>query len=231
MTRLVSRPLATTALVLMLVAGACGKGGGAGQGVASLSGDGDSSSDQSTKDGGATEEEVLAWVECMRGEGIQVPDPTVDDDGNLVLGAGPVVVADGTDDTGDGQNAQPLDGDKFRAATEECGDPPRAGGAFTEEDRQAFQDAALEMARCLRGEGLDVPDPDFSDQGPGGPPETGDGTDSSGAQGEVRRGPFGDLDPSDPKVEAAFDKCQAELGDSFPGPGGLVRGSSSDTSK
>lgn len=224
---------------VLLVTGACSNGGGRGDGVASL-GDGESAAGSDRDSDEPTEEEILAWVECMRGEGLDVADPTVDEDGNLVLDGGPrVQINRGDDDPGDEGDADdpPPDRNRFEAAIEKCGDPPRTGGEFTEEDRQAMQDAALEFAKCMRAEGIDVPDPDFSEMGPGGPPRAASGPDdadatddadsaqSDGGERRVLRGPFGELDMSDPATEAAFEKCQETMGDDFPGPRRATAGS------
>lgn len=211
----------------ILLLGAC-SGGGSDGGVATLASEGESAAagaDTPASDA-PTEEEILDWVECMRNEGLDIADPTVNEDGNLVLGGGPrggiggPRPAAGTTATTVAGDAQPPDREAFQGAVETCGQPPRAAGSFSGEDRQEFQDAALELAQCMRGEGIDVPDPDFSGAGPGGPPTGAAPADGGGAT-VVRRGPFGGLDMSDPAVQAAFDTCRDSLGDAFPaGPGG-----------
>lgn len=206
------------AVAALLALGAC-RGGDDPAAVATLSGaDGESAA--AADEGAPTEEDVLAWVECMRGEGIDIADPSVDGEGDVVLGAGPRVVigrpgvASGT---GDGDGPEPPDREEFEEAVEACGEPPRAGGALSEEDRRAFQDAALAMARCMREHGVDFPDPVFSEAGPGGPA---DRTEEAPAPGGT--GPFGDIDMGDPKVQAAFESCRGDLGDALPGPPGAV---------
>lgn len=206
----------------LLFAGAC-SGGGGGDGVATLAaGTGDAASGASNSDTEApSEEEILAWVECMRNEGLDIADPTVDDDGNLVLGGGPRGPRTTSDTTTDGStDAQPPDQEGFQVAIEKCGQPPRTGGAFSEEDRQQFQDSALAMAQCLREQGLDVADPDFSGQGPGGGPPPAADNDAASGDAPTQRGPFGGIDLEDPEVQTAFDTCREQLGDSFPTPGG-----------
>jgi len=61
-----------------------------------------------------------------------------------------------------------------------------------------FQDAMLEFTQCLRDQGLDVEDPDFS-AGPGG----------GGFLGN-------DLDQDDPDVQAAMEECRPLLQSSRP---------------
>lgn len=198
---------------LALLLSACGGGGGGAQddGVASLAdSSAPSASESAAGDTKTTEEQTLAWVQCMREQGLDIADPTVDSDGNLVLGGPRGGRAGGTTAS---SSPPPVDRDVFSKATETCGNPPRTAGGFNEEDRQAMQDSLLEMAQCLRDEGLDVADPDFSSQGPGGAPPS---NSSSGTAGQPR-GPFGNIDMNDANVQAAFTACQAKLGTTFPG--------------
>lgn len=215
--------LAVAAAVLL---GACGGGGDRG-GVATLSGAEGESASASDDDAAPTEEDVLEWVQCMREQGIDLPDPSVDGEGDVVLGGGPQVVINGSAASGSTSSASATEGDtppdppdreEFEKARETCGDPPRAGGSFSEEDRQAFQDAALKMAQCMRDQGVDFPDPVFSEEGPGGPATRREEAPTAGE----RRGPFGGIDMDDAKVQAAFETCRSELGDALPGPPGAV---------
>ena len=146
------------------------------------------------------ERELLKWAECMREKGIDIPDPSVDGDGNMIIARRAERPAEG------GGEAQPgmrrLD-DDFGKAIEECGDPPRATGSGpSEKERAELQESALKLAECMRQHGIsDFPDPDFSDSGPG-----------AGAKSGVRvEGPFGEVDMSDPDVQAAFEACRDEL--------------------
>jgi hypothetical protein len=59
---------------------------------------------------------------------------------------------------------------------------------------QDFQTAILAYARCLRSQGFDVPDPDFSQGGGGG-----------------LRAVFGRVDRNDPKFRKAQEKCRPIL--------------------
>jgi hypothetical protein len=226
--RSVTLGLTTAAL---LVAG-CGGGDGGGDDVASMSDDDSGESAQS--DQAATEEELLDWVECMRDNGAEVPDPTVDEDGNLVI-EGPVTVtqegpageeAEENESQGgsDGSGGEVARG-PFEDAGNECGRPPEgAFGPPSEEDRQAMEDAALEFAQCMRDNGVpDFPDPDFSNQGPGGEPPERSEEDESGGGGEGQQvvlGPFGEIDMEDPEVAAAFEQCQDIMMEGRPGGGG-----------
>lgn len=92
---------------------------------------------------GGFEDWSLAYASCMRDEGIDMPDPDGEDRG------GASIVKEGTDPAA------------FEAADEVCqgelGAPPAPpGGKKTAED---YFDQELEAAKCMRGEGFDVPDP------------------------------------------------------------------------
>jgi uncharacterized lipoprotein NlpE involved in copper resistance len=138
----------------------------------------DSAGDSATDS--ATDEEIaLDFVECMRDEGIDMDDPTVAADGSVTL----------TPPGGQG-NPQP---DGTEAAFEECSD--RLDGASflpTDDQFTEIEDQLLEVAQCLRDEGLDVDDPDFSGgAGPG-------------------LNPFGpNFDPNDPANQDAIAVCQS----------------------
>jgi hypothetical protein len=90
----------------------------------------------------APDKEFLEWqlsfAECMRGEGVEQPDPGKDGSVSLPLDTDP---------------------DAYAAAAETCeatlGPPPAA----TEESDQAVLDEELKSAQCLRDEGYDVEDP------------------------------------------------------------------------
>ena len=88
--RLRPLPLAIPLLTVLLVA-ACG-GGGGDDGVASLSGDGSGDGDatSTTLSEEEREEAMLDWAACMRGQGIDMPDPTVDGNGRtgVIIGGG-----------------------------------------------------------------------------------------------------------------------------------------------
>jgi hypothetical protein len=176
-------------LVLLLVA--CG-GGGSEDGVAAASEDtsgSDDSGDDSSDDGSASdsEEELIDWVECMRDEGIDVPDPQVDADGNLTLGPG----LGGGGGGGGGQ----LDPEALQDATEVCGEVPQSAFGGERPDQTEIQDTLLEFAQCMRKNGYDMPDPNFS----GG---------SAVNLTEV----FGDIDTNDPAFQEAAEACQDVLG-------------------
>ncbi|HTU15948.1 MAG TPA: hypothetical protein VMF31_12210 [Solirubrobacterales bacterium] len=133
-------PLAVLATVLLV---ACGGGGG----------DGDSEEELSKK----REDAMLAFTECMRENGVDMPDPQPD--GSMMM----------TTESGIDPNSQ-----EFKDAQEACGQiledaRPEGAERMTEPPEEM-----LEYAECMRGEGVDFPDPDFDGgrvtmgPGPGG---------------------------------------------------------------
>ncbi len=136
--------------------------------------------------GDDTEEELaLQFADCMRSEGLDWPDPTTQADGSIditggVIGAGPDSPVD-------------VRSDESRAALDVCG-PIVAGASFLPNAGNGLdtetQDQLLEFSQCLRDNGVDVDDPDFS----GGGLPTG--------------GLFGDFDPEDPANADAIEVCQ-----------------------
>jgi len=220
----------TTALAVLAVAGllaACGSDGSGGSDdsagsddVASLSDD--DSNEQAQADDTDDEAELLDWVECMRDEGIDIPDPTRDEDGNLVIEGPGIRIGSGgaggtSSDDGPADGDEPdVDPEQMDAAMEACGEPPALGpNDISDEDRQAMEESALEFAQCMRDQGIeDFPDPDFSDMGPGGEPQQRSSEDDEADDGGPRvvLGPFGEIDLDDPEVRAAFEACQDVLG-------------------
>lgn len=169
-------------IVMALVAAACG--GSDGDGVATL--DESSTTTIAAKaDLSAQEQDnvkLMAFSACMRDNGIgEFPDL--------------VVAADGSVDFGNAeQQLEDIDQDEIEIAFDACADfldglsfaPGGENFDFTE-----IQDTLLEFAICMRGNGYDLPDPDFTNFDLG-----------SGA------GPFGEIDPTDPEFEEAFAACE-----------------------
>ncbi len=183
--------------VLALVATACGGSAGADDGVASLDDTAALDAAPVTSAPAVSQEEaLLAFTACLREQGIDVPDPTMDADGNLQL-ARPNTA----------QGDPEFDRDTFRAAREACAEHLEdVTLGFRGEDRTETEDQLLEFAVCIRDNGFDMPDPDFSNATPG-----------QGGGG----GPFSGIDRSDPAFQAAAEACS----DLLPGAGrGLPRG-------
>ncbi len=196
-----------TALVVLAISmAACNSAAGA-DGVATL----EETVDTAPAVGGSgtdasldVETQMLAFAQCMRDEGVDMEDPTVDADGNLGFGGfrGP---GGGQEDGG-----QP---DGFREAIAVC--QPMLDGlelGFGRANQTDLQDTLLEYAQCMRDNGYAMDDPDLTTFGPGSGEE--------GAENE-RRAPFGDVDFEDPAFQAAQTVCGDVLG-GF-GPGGQGR--------
>lgn len=169
--------------MLLLALTACGSNSDSGGGVASLSGN--SGSDTSSK---SDEQQALDWARCMRDEGVDVPDPKTDDNGNLQQGQ--IRVGHGSD----------IDPDKFQKAVEECGQPP--GRQMDPEHQAAMQDAALKFAQCMRSKGYDMPDPTFDQNG---------GMSLQRRQGDAK------IDMDDPQVQKDMNECQQAFDEVRPG--------------
>ena len=82
---------------------------------------------------------------------------------------------------------------RFEKAQKACQDLLRAaGGEPSAEDRERMREAALKFAKCMRGEGIDMPDPKA------------DG-------GMLFEAGEGGIDPESPKFQKAQKKCQPLL--------------------
>ena len=121
----------------------------------------------------------LEYARCMREHGVEMPDPG-SSEGQVMIGGDP-----GSDEAKEFSAA-----DKACAEYREKMKPP----ALSEEQQQEFRDAALAHARCMREQGIDFPDPTFSEDG--------------GALVKVGEG---DLDPTDPDFKEAEQACADEL--------------------
>ena len=93
---------------------------------------------------------MLAYAKCMRGHGVDMPDPQFN--GNRIMQRGP----------------QKVDRAKMRVADKACASirdsikPPELSDAKKEE----FKKAALANAKCMRAHGIEnFPDPTFDENG------------------------------------------------------------------
>lgn len=147
------------------------------------------------------EEAIIAFASCMRENGVEdFEDPTVDPDGRLEFSFG------------GGAQPQDIDREVLRAARDAC-QQHLAGLAFGpgDLDRSEIEDQLYEFAACMRENGYDMPDPDFS----GSAGERGGG------------GPFGgSIDPEDLAFVSALGACEETFGGTLrfgqraPGGGG-----------
>ncbi len=160
---------------LSLTVAACSSGGSAGAKVATLN---DASGvATSTTVAVNTQEALLAYASCMRDNGIDMPDPTFDADGNPTGGG-----------FGGGGNNSGIDprSTEFRTAQTACSSHlqglafgGRRGGNF---DRQAIQDNLNKFTACLRDNGLTVDDVSFG-RPPGAEGGAGNGGGFGGGDG------------------------------------------------
>ena len=188
------RWLVGAALSAGLLLAACGNDDGgnsatpqvvSGNGAAT---DGDGASDGAAGNDVSAEELALDFADCVRGEGVDWPDP--------------ITLADGSIDLLGGQGREAITGaDGFideatQAALDTCS-PIIEGSSLmpgADDIDAETQDQLLEFAQCLRDNGVDVDDPDLSVIGD-------------------RRGPaaiFGsNFDPSDTTTQDAIGACQS----------------------
>lgn len=177
--------LVVLAATFSLLATACSGDDAADAGVASLSAaDADVISLEAVSEVDR-EAALLEFTACIRDEGVEVNDPTVDADGNVRLNK----MSEGLDD--DAREA-------LGAAREVCAyalDGVTLG--FSGEDSTEREDRFLAYAVCMRENGYDMSDPDFANLG------------TSGGGGQ--RAIFGDLDREDPDFQAAQAVCSVNL--------------------
>ena len=146
-------------LVLALVAGACSNDGGSDE-VASIESSGVDAPQPADSDPIAgTEEALLAFTQCLRDQGLDVDDPTMDADGNMQLA--PISFASVVPE-GDTEPEIP-DFESLVAPCEELlvGIVTTAGSGPPAE----IEDAFLAYAQCMRANGVDMPDPNLSSGG------------------------------------------------------------------
>ncbi len=140
------------------------------------------------------EEAILGFVACLRDNGLDLPDPQFGPEG--VRFADPSVMA-----------SIDFRSPEFLDAMEACGDLLAALQPEIDPAQQAEQtEQLLSFAECMRGEGIDFPDPDPV----------------RGLTISSMRGPDGELvvDPFSPEFQRASTACAAELDLEIPGAPG-----------
>lgn len=140
-----------------------------------------------------SEDAFLAFAECMRENGVDMPDPEPGEEGIVMLAP-----------------SENVNEEKQRAAEEACNHLLPDLGAPSEEDQTDMEDALLGFAQCMRDHGVDMPDPQFD--------TTGDGEFSIGLGEEGGRAPA--IDPEDPDFQAAQEACGDLLPGFGEAPGG-----------
>jgi hypothetical protein len=177
--------LAGALLALAGFLAACGgddDGGGGGDEAASADGGGGGGG------GEGMEDAALEFAECMRENGIDMPDPQVSD-GRVRIGGGP----------GGGGGGMDPNSEEFQAAQAECQpilDEAGAGQGQANPERAAeMRDRVAALGDCMRSRGHD----DFQD------PEV---NDSGGITMTQNRPPGGDED----QFQTDLDECEEEAG-------------------
>jgi hypothetical protein len=183
------RSVAAVVLLLSALA-ACSANAAEPSGVASLESESPANASAEPSASLSPEDAQLAFAECMRDHGIDVPDPETGGGG----GGGAVRIG------GRGENPE-----EFQAAMEECNEFLEAAGNFRGEPDPEQFDRMLEFAQCMRENGIDMPDP-----------QAGGGIRiQRNDNGNVTNG-AGEIDPESPEFQAAEEACRPILGDSGP---------------
>jgi hypothetical protein len=222
------RRLFLAALVPLLVgAVACGGGGDDDDdAVASLGtdesaeADGSGSDDESggggenPRDSQEFQDAALEFAQCMRDNGIDMPDPEFDGEGGVQIRAG------GGPGGAGGPGGGP-DDEEFQAAEEECRpimEEVAPDIQLDPEEQAERQDQMIEVAQCMRDRGHDMPDPEVDENGrvtvQAGPGQATGPAPGSGGEDEF---------------ESDMSECQEEAGMEMPdGAGGGTAGEVED---
>mgnify|MGYP001821160849 CR=1 FL=1 len=149
-------------LALALMAGACSGSNDSAE-IASLEADStNTSQDGSNADPVAqSEAAMLAFTQCLRDQGIDVDDPTMDADGNMQLPPINIEMPDVVEDP----DEMP-DMSEFEDMIAPCEEHLEGVvSTFSSADTTEIEDKLLAYAECMRENGVDMPDPDFSSGG------------------------------------------------------------------
>jgi hypothetical protein len=141
-------PVAALVVVAVLSAG-CGGSGGSG----AAGGDTTATVASGRPDAATATDSALAFARCMRKEGVPMPDPQPVEGGG---GVGFALVGDGM------KNISPA---RLAAAQKTCEKLLPAFPTPSTEDIEKMTENALAFAKCMRGQGIDMPDPQVSGEG------------------------------------------------------------------
>ena len=182
----------TAALGLLLAA--CGGDDGT-QGIASLQEDAAAGGSTTTAPAAATDPEqaMLDFTQCMRDHGIDMPDPEVNTAGG---GFSFGITVQGSAEAGEPDNAEMQ---KMQEADAACRHFLEGMvQQFEQPDMTEMQDQMLAFSQCMRDHGVDMPDPEFSEDG---------GVSLIGPDAGATA-----FDPNDPTFQAAQEACQEIFG-------------------
>ena len=129
----------------------------------------------------ANRKALLDFARCMRSNGVNMPDPQFEAGGRVTQRMG----------------AKDLDPAVMRKADKACAKYRESIKApeISDADKEKFRKAALEHSRCMREQGIDMPDPQFDEDG--------------GAQIRIGRG--SGINPDDPKFKQAQEACRDKM--------------------
>jgi len=143
----------------------------------------------------ADQEAILVFSQCIRDNGVEdFEDPTIGPDGSIEFSFG----GRSDDPSGDREAMESA----FEACQEHLDGLAFGPGSI---DLTEIEDTMLEFSVCMRDNGIDIPDPDFSNLGFGG-------GDAGAGDGDIFGGAM-DLD--DPDVVAALEECRDVFGGSL----------------
>jgi len=156
--------LTSLILVLALVAAACSDSGDSAE-IATLETDSAIASQSDSEAGGdpiaQSEAAMLAFTQCLRDQGIDVDDPTMDADGNMQL---PPINIEMPDVVTDPDELPDMS--EFEDMIAPCEEHLEGVvSTFSSADTTEIEDMLLAYAECMRDNGVDMPDPDFSSGG------------------------------------------------------------------
>jgi hypothetical protein len=172
-------PLILAAVGAALALGACGGSNDNGSGASNKS------------QGDKAFEGALKFAKCMRDHGVDTPDPQRVGSGGIkmTMKAGP-----GTDNA------------KVQAAQKDCQKYMKIGGgrAVSAAEKAKVQNSMLAYAKCMRQNGVNMPDPKFSSSGGGSTFQLGGPSKKGGTTGP---------NPDSPAFKKADQACHGKLAD------------------
>lgn len=182
--------VSAAALVFAFALAGCGKNKDDGIPTAGQPGDKPSGAPVSTD----PQERARQFTQCMRDQGIDMPDPEFSEDGGMTLRAGEGS-ASTEDAPANGAVTAKEDMGKFKTAMEACQQYMPGGDKMGKPDPE-MEAKMREFAKCMRENGVE----NFPD------PQEGGGIVIGGGPGVE-----GGIDPSDPTFQAAQEKCGADM--------------------
>ena len=132
--------------VILLAVAACAPGAGGDTGSVDSAQSVEGGAEEVTSEKSEMTQWMLDYAACMRGEGIDMPDPDSTERGKATSGLGP----------GEDQDAAAAAGEKCMA---EVGEMPPPSAQDKAEADEAMLEWATEASECYRENGYDMPDP------------------------------------------------------------------------